>query len=68
MDNKPFHETDEYRPLNQAAQNLMRVRPAILANDQDGVIIYLGNFRTVLNNHAAVNLANMIVKAIDNQE
>lgn len=46
----------------------MRVRPAILANDQDGVIIYLGNFRTVLNNHAAINLANMIADSIDQQE
>lgn len=68
MIEKPFHETNEYRPLNQAAQNLMRVRPAILANDQDGVIIYLGNFRTVLNNHAAINLANMIADSIDQQE
>ena len=62
---KPFIENPEFHEWNSRMESRMGTSPAILANGEKGVAIFLDNFRLVLSTAGGIELATKLVAAID---
>ena len=62
---KHFIENPDFQEQNQQMAENLSTSPAILANGEEGVAIFLNRFIVCLSAAGGIDLANKIVEAID---